>query len=141
MMYTRNIMFHSMHKDWYICEHAGKSKRRKDLKLALDFYKGEPDVLPRCSFIGEPIPEGMDKRKNCHSVLGPVETPAISGQPLWHPGHLVPPPTPPPLVGLPACLPVCPATATTPLPGITSAPIPSRRKSFPYFLNSFFNGN
>ena len=139
MKYTRNLMFHSTHKDWYICENAAKRKNmHKNYNLVLDFYKGQPDVLPRCSFIGEPLPEGVDKRKNCYGVLGPVETPAISGQPLSHPAGLVPPPTPSPLVGLLACLPVCPATATTPLPGITSAPIPSRRKSFPYFLNSFF---
>lgn len=135
-------MFHAMHKDWYICEHAAKRKNmHKNYNLVLDFYKGEPDVLPRCSFIGEPLPEGVDKRKHCHGVLGPVEPPAISGQPLSHPAGLVPPPTPPPLVGLLACLPVCPATATTPFPEITSAPIPSRRKSFPYFLNTFLNGN
>ena len=104
-----------MHKDWYICDESRGESRgvHKISKLALDFYSGNPDVLPRCAFILGPIEKNSDKFKNCRNFIGPVETPEISGQPLPHPPHLVSnkPPSP---FGLPTCIPVCPAGTMQP---------------------------
>ena len=115
MTYTRNFLFNSMHKDWYVCEENRAEDRgvHKISKLALDFYSGNPDVLPRCAFILNPIEKNGDKFRNCKNFIGPVETPEISGQPLPHPPHLVSnkPPSP---FGLPTCIPVCPAGPTQP---------------------------
>lgn len=136
MSYTRNLIFNSMHKDWCICE--AEKPAWSGPEVLLDFYKGDPDVLTRCSFVVQPIQQNANKLQNCLNVLGPVEHPAIEGQPLPHPPHLVPqtPPSPP---VLPVCIPVCPegakggtsvgqpsAGATAPTtsssPGVPSAP-------------------
>ena len=108
MRYERNLLFNSMHKDWYICEESHKNVDFSEPQMVLDFYKGEPDVLQRCSFAINPITVGSDKLRNCRDVMGPVRPPAINGQPLPHPPHLISP-TPPPPPALPACIPVCPA--------------------------------
>lgn len=133
MRYNRNFLFNSMHKDWYICE--SEKRVSHGTELALDFYNGEPDVLDRCTFLAHPIPQNDNKLKNCKNVIGPVEHPAIQGQPLPHPPHLVPK-TPPPPPALPSCIPVCPATesAGTSIPTggsvVPESPtIPSIRKS------------
>ena len=74
--------------------------------IQLDFYNGDPDVLERCTFSFEPIPQYDNKYKNCKNVVGPVKHRAISGQPLPHPPHLLPE-TPPPAPYWPSCIPVC----------------------------------
>lgn len=117
MRYNRNFLFNSMHKDWYICE-SGQRKLHAT-KLALDFYNGDQDVLDRCTFLAHPIPQNDDKLKNCKNVLGPVEHPAINGQPLPNPPHLVSK-TPPPPHALPSCIPVCPVTGPAPSTSIVS---------------------
>lgn len=136
MSYTRNLIFNSMHKDWCVCE--AEKPAWSGPEVLLDFYKGDPDVLTRCSFVVQPIQQNANKLQNCLNVLGPVEHPAIEGQPLPRPPHLVPqtPPSPP---VLPVCIPVCPegakggtsvgqpsAGATAPTtsssPGVPSAP-------------------
>ena len=109
MYYARGLLFNSMHKDWYICE--SKKPDRHGPELVLDFYNGDPDVLTRCSFIIQPLQQNEDKLQNCKNVIGPVEHPAINGQPLPHPPHLVPHTPPPPFV-LPACIPTCSAGGT-----------------------------
>ena len=114
MKYTRNLLFSSMHKDWYICQSAKKNVLGTEVNL--DFYNGEPDVLDRCSFVVQPIQENDNKLMNCKNVVGPVEHPEINGQPLPHPPHLVPDTTPPP-PALPVCIPVCPAGTTGETPG------------------------
>ena len=136
MSYTRNLIFNSMHKDWCICE--GENPDWHGTEVLLDFYNGDPDVLTRCSFMVQPLKQNDNKLQNCLNVLGPVKHPAIEGQPLSHPPHLVPytPPSPP---VLPICIPVCPAgtmggtsvgqpnagtsaLTTTSSPGVPSAP-------------------
>ena len=140
MRYTRNFLFSSMHKDWYICQ----SEKRKHYwtPIILDFYNGEPDVLDRCTFLLMPIWDLP--LRHCKYSLGPVVAPEITGQPLPHPPHLVENRPAPPVV-LPPCLPVCPAgsTETTPVgstgagtstvaipskPGISSSSTSRRRK-------------
>lgn len=107
MKYTRNLLLQSMHKDWYVCQTKTNSIH-ENTDLMLDFYNGEPDVLNRCTFLFHPIAQNEDKYKMCTNVLGPVKHPAIAGQPLPHPPHLVPE-TPPSSLALPSCIPVCPA--------------------------------
>lgn len=109
MKFTRNLLFNSFHKDWYICESEKVIKRRTE--IVLDFYNGEPDVLERCTFLLNPVPNFETKLKNCKDVIGPVEHPKINRQPLPHPPHLVPEKPSQPIV-LPACMPVCPVGAT-----------------------------
>ena len=104
MSYTRNLIFNSMHKDWCVCE--AEKLESHGSEVLLDFYNGDPDVLTRCSFMVQPLQKNANKLQNCLNVLGPVEHPAIEGQPLPHPPHLVPQ-TPPSV--LPICIPVCPA--------------------------------
>ena len=108
MKFGRNFLLKSMHKDWYICQN-----REKDVHgstgIDLDFYNGEPDVLERCTFLFQPIPQSFDKRMNCRNVVGPVVHPSITGQPRPRPPHLVPYP-PPPVPAQPSCIPVCPAS-------------------------------
>lgn len=118
MKYTRSFLFNSMHKDWYICE-AEKQTLHKT-KVVLDFYDGDPDVLERCAFMVQPLLKTERKLKNCKDVIGPVETPEISGQPLPHPPRLVPPTPAPPAV-LPICMPVCPVSTMAETPGIPSS--------------------
>lgn len=103
MKYERNLLFNAMHKDWYICQELYKVEGRQ---MILDFYKGEPDVLQRCSFSVYPLLLGSNKFMNCKNVLGPVKHREINGQPLPHPPHLIPIPPPPPSA-LSLCLPVC----------------------------------
>ena len=98
-------MLQSMHKDWYVCE-KGRKSIHGTTDLMLDFYNGDPDVLSRCTFIFHPIAQNENKYRMCKNVLGPVEHPFISGQPLPHPPHLVPH-QPPPSPALPSCIPVC----------------------------------
>lgn len=106
MKYHRNLLFNAMHQDWYICEESNWKER--DPAMVLDFYKGEPDVLQRCSFAVYPLSLNSNKYMNCRNVLGPVKHREINGQSLPHPPPLLPHlPPPPPL--LPVCLPVCPA--------------------------------
>ena len=107
MKYTRNFLFNSMHKDWYVCQ----EERRKahGMEVLLDFYDGEPDVLDRCTFLAHPVSEPERKLRNCKHVLGPAGSREINGQPLPHPPHLVPRIPPPPPVVVPPCMPVCPA--------------------------------
>ena len=108
MKFGRNFLFKSMHKDWYICQN-----RERDVHgstgIVLDFYNGEPDVLERCTFLFQPIPQSSDKQMNCRNVIGPVVHPSITGLPRPSPPHLVPYP-PPPVPALPSCIPVCPAS-------------------------------
>lgn len=106
MKNTQNLLFSSMHKDWCICESEKPDKHGPE--VVLDFYNGDPDVLTRCSFAVQPLQPNVNKLKNCRNVIGPVEHPAIEGQPLPHPPHLVPN-TPPSPSALPECIPVCPA--------------------------------
>ena len=136
MHYSRNLIFNSMHKDWCVCE--AEKPGWHGTEVLLDFYNGDPDVLTRCSFMVQPLQQNANKLQNCLNVVGPVEHPAIEGQPLPHPPHLVPhtPPSPP---ILPVCIPVCPAVTmggtsvgqpnagtsaltTTSSPGVPSAP-------------------
>ena len=140
MSYTRNLIFYSVHKDWCICE--SEKPDRHGPEVVLDFYNGDPDVLTRCSFLVQPLQHYNEKLQNCKNVIGPVEHPAINGQPLPHPPHLVPQTPPPPLV-LPACIPTCPAgttggTALGPTsaashqtsPGVSSLAESGRKSSF-----------
>ena len=130
MRYTRNFLFNSMHKDWYICQSDNKKKYWRP--IVLDFYNGEPDVLDRCTFLLNPIWEG--KLMHCKYALGPVEAPEITGQPLPHPPHLVESKPAPPFV-LPACLPVCsagsegPAGPTGPAAAGPAGPAGATRKT------------
>lgn len=121
MRYTRNFLFNSMHKDWYICQSDDKKKYWRP--IVLDFYNGEPDVLDRCTFLLNPIWEG--KFMHCKYALGPVEAPEITGQPLPHPPHLVESKPAPPVV-LPACLPVCPAGPEGPAGATGTTPVGSK---------------
>ena len=100
-------MLQSMHKDWYVCQ-TKKSPKKDKTNIKLDFYNGEPDVLNRCTFLFHPIAQNENKYKMCKNVIGPVEHPAIVGQPLPHSPHLVPKTPPPPPPALPSCIPVCP---------------------------------
>lgn len=109
MKYSRNLMLKSMHADWFICQSKDKKLHGSTL-IQLDFYNGDPDVLERCTFSFMPIPQNVNKYMNCRNVAGPVQHPAISGQPLPHPPHLVP--EVPPVPAQPACIPVCPAAET-----------------------------
>jgi len=140
--YSRNLLFGSVHKDWYICQQ--EKRKEHGMEVLLDFYNGQPDVLDRCTFLVNPIAKNVNKLQNCQNVLGPVEFPEINGQPLPHPPHLVPHILPPPVV-VPPCMPVCPAgpmggaaarppsagtsavTVTSP-PGIPSVSTSPRRK-------------
>ena len=123
MKYTRSFLLNSMHKDWYIFE--AEKQTQPTIEVVLDFYDGDPDVLERCAFLAEPIPNIDTKLRNCKGVIGPVKFPEITGQPLPHPPHLVPH-TPKPSVVLPACMPVCPAGTVGGTPwGPTSAGISS----------------
>ena len=94
MKHTRNILFNSMHNDWYICESipVGKTETRLRIELILDFYNGDPDVLDRCTFLLHPIPQSESKFKNCKGMIGPDPRRMINGQPL---------PSAPPLITLP----------------------------------------
>ena len=103
MKYTSNLLLHSFHKDWHICQ-----RKLGDLDIILDYYDGDPDVLPRCTFIFRPTAQNENRFRWCTNVVGPVNKPFISGQPLPHPPHLVSHTTPQP-PALPSCIPVCPA--------------------------------
>ena len=123
MKYFRNFLFHSMHDDWYICESDQRSSKlrtvRQKIKIVLDFYNGDPDVLDRCTFLLYPIPPSMSKLKNCQGAIRPVSLNTINGQAPPEPPPLVPPKPSVPV--LPACLPTCPvikpaANSTSPTP-------------------------
>lgn len=123
MKYFRNFLFHSMHDDWYICESDQRSSKlrtvRQKIKIVLDFYNGDPDVLDRCTFLLYPIPPSMSKLKNCQGAIGPVSLNTINGQAPPEPPPLVPPKPSVPV--LPACLPTClvikpAANSTSPTP-------------------------
>ena len=101
-------MLKSMHSDWFICQSKEKKLHGSTL-IQLDFYNGDPDVLERCTFSFMPISQTQNKYMNCRNVAGPAVHPAISGQPLPHPPHLVP--EVPPVPAQPSCIPVCPAAA------------------------------
>lgn len=145
MFYTRNLIFNSMHKDWCICE--AEKPDWHGPEVLLDFYNGDPDVLTRCSFVVHPLKQNENKLRNCLNVLGPVQHPAIQGQPLPHPPHLVPqtPPSPP---APPVCIPVCPAgtagqasAGTSGLtisssPGVSSAPESKGQSFFQVFVQN-----
>ena len=107
MWFSENILFGTMHQDWYIC-HSKEKGNSRGVRLILDFYSGEPLVLARCSFVLHPMWQGDNKYKNCKNVARPLQPPLINGQPLSLPPRLVPQHHPPSLV-LPPCLPVCPA--------------------------------
>lgn len=107
MKYSRNLMLKSMHSDWFICQSKQKKLHGSTL-IQLDFYNGDPDVLERCTFSFMPISQNQNKYMHCRNVAGPAVHPAISGQPLPHPPHLVPEEPPAPVQ--PSCIPVCPAT-------------------------------
>lgn len=114
MKYFRNILFNSAtHNDWYICEsdyHSTKVRTvRQKIKIILDFYNGDPDVLERCTFLLHPLREGEDKFKNCKGVIAPDVQNMINGQPLQKLPALLPPPQPAPV--LPVCIPTCTAPA------------------------------
>lgn len=108
MKFSRSFLLSSMHKDWYICEARKTSNLHDSTNVQLDFYNGDPDVLERCTFSFQPIPQYYDKFMNCKNVIGPVIHTSISGQPLPHPPHLVPE-TPPSAFAQPSCIPICPA--------------------------------
>lgn len=109
MKYSTNFLLKSMHNDWYICQ--GKEKGlHGSTHIKLDFYNGDPDVLERCTFSFMPISQYDNKYKNCRNVAGPVEHPAIAGQPLPHPPHLVAEEPSPPVPAQPTCIPVCSTT-------------------------------
>ena len=125
MKYDRNLMLKSMHSDWFICQSKNKKLHGSTL-IQLDFYNGDPDVLDRCTFSFMPIPQNQNKYMNCRNVAGPVVHPAIRGQPLPHPPHLVPEVLPVP--AQPACIPVCPTAGTVggaPISGSTVPGLPS----------------
>ena len=109
MRYDRSFLLKSMHKDWFICQTKGDDGHG-NTPLVLDFYNGDPDVLERCTFSFYPIAPSSDKQRNCKNVVGPVIHPAINGQPLPHPAHLVSE-SALPGSALPTCIPVCPAAA------------------------------
>lgn len=101
MKHTRNILFNSMHNDWYICESEmkGESPIRQKLEIILDFYNGDPDVLDRCTFLLHPIPQTHNMLDNCKGVIGPVPQRMINGELLPKSPPLVqvqPPLQPPP---------------------------------------------
>lgn len=120
-------MLKSMHPDWFVCQSKDK-KLRGATDIILDFYNGDPDVLERCTFSFVPIPQNKNKYMHCRNVAGPAVHPAISGQPLPHPPHLVP--EVPPVPAQPACIPVCPTaeivggapTSGSTVPGLPSEP-------------------
>lgn len=105
MKFSRSFLLKSMHPDWYICQ-SRHATLHGSTNIQLDFYNGDPDVLERCAFSFEPIPQYDNKYKNCKNVVGPVKHQAISGQPLPHPAHLLPE-TPPLPRYWPSCIPVC----------------------------------
>ena len=109
MKYSTSFLLKSMHSDWYVCR-GKQTNVHGYTPIQLDFYNGDPDVLERCTFSFMPIPQYENKYKNCRSVAGPVEHPAIEGQPLPHPPHLVPKAPSPPVPVQPSCIPVCSAT-------------------------------
>lgn len=116
MKFTRNIMLQSMHKDWYVCEKGERKSIHSTSELMLDFYNGDPDVLSRCTFLFHPIAQNENKYKMCQNVLGPVEHPHISGQPLPHPPHLISN-KPASSSALPSCIPICPPGTIGTIPG------------------------
>lgn len=116
MKFTRNIMLQSMHKDWYVCEKGERKSIHSTSELMLDFYNGDPDVLSRCTFLFHPIAQNENKYKMCQNVLGPVEHPHISGQPLPHPPHLISN-KPASSSALPSCIPICPSGTIGTIPG------------------------
>ena len=122
MKFTRNLLLQSMHKDWYVCQQKQKQNIHSSTNIMLDFYNGNPDVLSRCTFLFHPIAQNENKFKMCKNVLGPVKHPIISGQPLPHPPHLIPP-SPPPSPSLPSCIPVCPAGTVGGAPGQPSSAV------------------
>ncbi|XP_066021495.1 uncharacterized protein [Pocillopora verrucosa] len=108
MKYTRNLLLQSFHNDWYMCQTPNEGNSiHKNPTILLDFYNGDPDVLARCTFLFHPIAQNENKLTWCKNVLGPVEFPSISGQPLPHPPFLIPPATAQ-APALPSCIPLCP---------------------------------
>ena len=112
MKYTRNLLLQSFHNDWYMCQTPNEGNSiHKNPTILLDFYNGDPDVLARCTFLFHPIAQNENKLTWCKNVLGPVEFPSISGQPLPHPPFLIPPATAQAQAqapALPSCIPLCP---------------------------------
>ncbi len=130
MKFSSSFLLKSMHPDWYICQ--GKDKNLHGFTdIQLDFYNGDPDVLERCAFSFFPIPQYVNKYKNCRNVAGPVEHPAIEGQPLPHPPHLVPKAPSSPVPAQPTCIPVCPAAETGGGAQVVKATSGSTVPSFP----------
>ena len=105
MKFSRSFLLKSMHGDWYICQ-SRKKRLHGPTDVELDFYNGEPNVLERCTFSFEPIPQYHNKYKNCRNVAGPVKHRFITGQPLPQSPDLVPK-TAPSAPAQPSCIPVC----------------------------------
>lgn len=120
MKFSRSFLLQSMHSDWYICQSKEKHLHRPTI-IKLDFYNGEPDVLERCTFSFQPTAQYDNKYKNCKNVVGPVVHPAIRGQSLPHPPHLVPKKPSPLVPAQPTCIPVCPAGTVGGTPGTQAA--------------------
>ncbi|KAJ7334527.1 hypothetical protein OS493_014851 [Desmophyllum pertusum] len=120
MKFSRSFLLQSMHNDWYICQSKEKHLHRPTI-IELDFYNGEPDVLERCTFSFQPTAQHDNKYKNCKNVVGPVVHPAIRGQSLPHPPHLVPKKPSPLVPAQPTCIPVCPAGTVGGTPGTQAA--------------------
>lgn len=133
MKYFRNTLFNSMHDDWYMCEsdhHSTKERTvRQKIKIVLDFYNGDPDVVDRCTFLLRPLPQTKNKYQNCKCSIGPELQNIINGQPPPQPPALVPPA--PPRV-LPVCIRTCSAGNGTGSSGVSAvgSPQQARRKHF-----------
>ena len=120
MKFSTSFLLQSMHKDWYICQGTEK-KLHTPTTVGLDFYNGQPDVLERCTFSFQPTAQYDNKYKNCKNVVRPVVHPAINGQSLPRPPHLVPKKPSPLVPAQPTCIPVCPAGTVGGTPGTQAA--------------------
>lgn len=127
MKYFRNFLFHSMHDDWYICEsdHHTTNVRtvRQKIKIIVDFYNGDPDVLDRCTFLLHPLPQNEDKFMHCKGAIGPDLPKMINGQTPPQLSALVPSAQ---AHELPVCIPTCSKEATAKASSGTSAVISTR---------------